>query len=153
MRTTATGPLVALDQENIMLRTKLQQAKEEIDALKKGRPQAEKEETGRGKQVTAPPKKQLQRKEQLFPAPPKQIGPGMSTKARDRSVQKEEEEYNKMRKEIQSLSEQVAALKEIVVQSVREEMKHKEATQQELPSKGAGETRAQRSKEGPSPCR
>ena len=71
MRTKATGSLVALERENIKLRAKLQQAQEEINALKKGGSKMVKEGIGRGQQVAVLPKKPSLQRERLCPAPPK----------------------------------------------------------------------------------
>lgn len=71
----------------------------------------------------------------------------MTTRARDRPARQEEEEFKKIREEMQSLSEQVAAIREIAVESVREEMKRKETRQEDPSSLGAGESQVQRGKE------
>ena len=124
MRTKVTGSLGALEEENISLRAKLLQAQEEISTLKR-RPQVREEGVGRGQREAVPPTKR-------------------ATRSRDRPGGKEEEALKQMREEIRSLSEQVAALKELVARSAREEPKHNEARQQQLPNSGAGEAAAQR---------
>lgn len=147
MRTTAAGAQVALEQENIKLRAQLAKANEEIASLKEARLRPRKEESRREEWTAMPPKAQRQPKEQLCPGSPKQIGPGVSTRAKDRSVAEEESESIKIRREIQSLAEQVAALKEIVVQTLKEEMQKKDAARQGVPTNSAGETQAKRNKE------
>ena len=125
-RTKASGSLVALERENIELRAKLHQARLEIDALKIKGLRTGKEGAGRGQQVAVSPKKPASQRERLCPAPAKQTGPVMTTRSMDRPGWKEEEQIRKVREEIQSLSEQVAAIRNIVVESVREEIVRKE---------------------------
>ena len=69
-RTSAAGANVALEQEILQLRARLQQATEENAELKKRGPLPETNEAGRGNQTTAPPKRQPQ--EEIHPKPPKQ---------------------------------------------------------------------------------
>ena len=71
-RTSAAGAQVALEQENLQLRARLQQAMEENIELKKRGPHPETKEAGGGNQTTTPPKRQPQ--EEIHPKPSKQTG-------------------------------------------------------------------------------
>ena len=75
------------------------------------------------------------------------LGPGVSTRAKDRSAPEEKSEILKMRREAQSLAEQVAALKEIIILNVKEEMQKKMAAQKEPPTKKTGDPQTNRGKE------
>ena len=142
-RTTAKGPLVALEQENIALRAQLEKAKKEIAGLKERGPQLRKEETGKGKRESPSTKRRAKPKEQLCPTRPKQVGPGMSTRTKDRSAPEEEEEGHQMSQQMQTLTEQVAALKEMVIQCIKRGMQdnQKNATREEPPPKSTGRDR------------
>ena len=100
----------------------------------KREPLPETNEAGRGNQTTAPPKRQPL--EEIHPKPPKQTGPGLSTRASKRPDTVEEVEMQKMAQEIKSLARQVAALRELVQQCINGERSanRKSATHQETHS-------------------
>ena len=129
-RTSAAGANVALEREILQLKARLQQATEENAELKKRGPHPETNEAGRGNQTTAPPKRQPQ--EEIHPKPPKQAGPGKSTRASKRQDPVEEGEMQRMAQEIKSLARQVASHRELVQQCINGERpaNRKNATQQ-----------------------
>ena len=129
-RTSAAGANVALEQEILQLRARLQQASEENAELKKRGSHSETNEAGRGNQTTAPPKKQPQ--EEIHSKPPKQAGPSMSTRATKRQYPVEEGEVQRTAQEIKSLPRLVAAFRKLVQQCINGEKpaNRKNATQQ-----------------------
>ena len=88
-RTTASGPLLALEQENLRLRSRLLKAEEEIAELKKARSQPRIDKTAESNQKTTAPRCQIQTSEVICPAPPK-VDPGIPTRASQRTLPQEQ---------------------------------------------------------------
>ena len=133
-RTTVADAQIALEQENLQLRAKLQKANEEIENLKK-RHTTERNDSAKGKQTVEPPVSESEMQEVVYPKPPRQTSTGANRGTKQRSDQTEEKENNKMMKEIQSLAEQIGALKEIVFKYIIDgkAVKSIETAPQELP--------------------
>ena len=71
-RTTMVGAQIALEQENLQLRAKLQQVNEEIAELRRKRHQPDKDEIGDRNRSAVATEKQTQPRKEIYPKPPKQ---------------------------------------------------------------------------------
>lgn len=124
-RTTAVGAQVALEQENLQLRARLEKANQEIEELRGRKHHSGKDEDGKGSHTSEPTESRRQQTPEIIhPKPPKQVG--MTTRAKQRIGQMEEQgEYQNIKKEMQYLTEQVKALRELVFQCMKGEKPRK----------------------------
>ena len=114
-RATVTGAQIALEQENLQLRAKLQQANEEIAELKRRR-QTDRDEAGDRSRPAAATGKKAQTRGDAHLEPPKQVSTNEENRVRQRADLEEEEASYNARKEIRMLAKQVRALRDLVWQ-------------------------------------
>ena len=90
-----------------------------------------------------PPVSQDEMQEVVYPKPPRQTATGTYRRTKQCADQTEERENKKMMKEIQSLAEQISALKEIVFKYIKEgkAVNSNETAPQELPTETGKGTR------------
>lgn len=136
-RTTSAGAQIALEQENLQLRAKLQKAEEEIAELRKKSNQRDKD--GKGDRIRPAKATEKQMQEEVHPKPPKQVQV-LVTRANQRQGMAQEGEYQSAMREIQSLTKQVSALRDLVWQftQVGRPSNLREAERQELQQRNAG---------------
>ena len=149
-RTKVAGAQIALEQENLQLRAKLEQATEEIAELKRERTQGQRMEAEEENQSETPVERQPTKQKEIRSMPPKQAGPAPQTRTKPQQQQEPTEgkvHYSAI-PEIQALAEQVNALKELVMQRiVGEKLPSRNVVKrQEAPSKDIEGSRAKGNK-------